>query len=86
MSHPIIRECENYLVLEPSKSERFLTKEETLQWLETWLNKMEELPRDWENQSGTKSASHRLLDTSCNLEIKPGFTIQWFAVRINPPD
>jgi len=86
MSHPIIRECDHYLVMEPSKDERLLTKEETLQWLENWLNKMDKLPQDLEKQSCTKSASHRLLDVSCNLEIKPGFTIQWFAVRVNPPD
>ena len=41
MSHPIIRECDHYLIMEPSKDERFLTKEETLQWLENWLNKMD---------------------------------------------
>ena len=39
-----------------------------------------------ENQSSTKSASSRLLDVACNLEIKPGFTIQWFAIRLNQPD
>ena len=47
---------------------------------------LSKLPKDLENQSCTTSASQRLLDVSCNLEIKPGFTIQWFAVRINPPD
>ena len=49
MSHPIIRECDHYLIMEPSKDERFLTKEETLQWLENWLNKMDKLSTIIEN-------------------------------------
>ena len=86
MSHPIIRECDHYLVMEPSRHEKFLSKEETLKWLEAWIKKMNKLPRDLENQASHKSAAKRLLDISCNLEIKPGFTIQWFAVRINQTD
>ena len=86
MSNPLIRDCENYVVMEPCKKEQFLTSEETLTWLENWLNKMEKLPLDLQNQSSSKSAAQRLLDTSCNLEIKPGFTLEWFAVRLTPPD
>ncbi len=86
MSHPIIRECDHYLVMEPSRDEKFLSKEETLKWLETWIKKMNKLPKDLENQDSNQSAAKRLLDISCNLEIKPGFTIQWFAVRINQTD
>ena len=86
MSHPIIRECDHYLVMEPSRDEKFLSKEETLKWLEAWIKKMNKLPKDLEKQSSNKSAAKRLLDISCNLEIKPGFTIQWFAVRINQTD
>ena len=86
MSHPIIRECDHYLVMEPSRDEKFLSKEETLKWLETWIKKMNKLPKDLENQASNQSAAKRLLDISCNLEIKPGFTIQWFAVRINQTD
>ena len=86
MSPPIIRECDHYLVMEPSRDEKFLSKEETLKWLETWIKKMNKLPKDLENQASNQSAAKRLLDISCNLEIKPGFTIQWFAVRINQTD
>ena len=45
MSHPLLRECDHYLVMEPSKEERFLTKKETLQWLEKWVKKMNQLPQ-----------------------------------------
>ena len=82
MSSPLIRDCQNYVVLEPCKSEKFLTAEETLKWLENWLNQMPELPKDLQDQSSNESAAQRLLDTACNLEIEPGFILQWFAVRL----
>ena len=85
MSNPIIRDCENYLVMEPCKNEQFLTAEETIQWIEQWLKTMEKLPEDLQPQVSTRSAAERLLDTSCDLEIKPGFIIQWYAVRLKPP-
>ena len=44
MSNPIIRDCENYLVMEPCKNEQFLTAEETIQWIEEWLTTMKNLP------------------------------------------
>jgi len=85
MSNPLIRDCEHYVVLEPCKAEEFLTAEETLKWLENWLNTMEELPEDIKNQT-SKKAAQRLLDTYCDLEIKPGFKVQWFAVRLDSSD
>ena len=85
MSDPLIYECDNYVVLEPGVSEKILTEEETKLWLENWLNKFKELPIDLQKQRSIKEAAQYLLNTSCNLEIKPGFTIQWFAVRLEPP-
>ncbi len=82
MTNPIIRDCENYLVMEPCKNEQFLTAEETLQWIEEWLNKMDNLPEDLQNEPSTRSAAERLLDTSCDLEIRPGFKLEWFAIRL----
>ena len=84
MSNPIIRDCKNYLVMEPCKSEQFLTAEETIQWIEEWLKTMKKLPEDLQNQVSTRSAAERLLDTSCDLEIKPGFKVEWFAIRLTP--
>jgi Protein CHLORORESPIRATORY REDUCTION 7 len=28
--------------------------------------------------------AERLLNTACALELEPGFTVQWFAVRLEP--
>ncbi len=86
MSNPLIRDCDNYVIMEPCHSERFLTEKETLAWLENWIKKMGKLPTDLENQPSTQAAAQRLLDTSCDLEIKPGFKIQWFAVRLDQPN
>ena len=82
MSDPIIREIDNYVVLVPGESEKFLDKEQTLLWLQSWLNKFDSLPLDLACKSSIAEAAQHLLDTSCDLEIKKGFTIQWYAVRL----
>ena len=46
MSDPLIREMDNYVVLVPGESEQFLDKEQTLLWLQSWLNKFDSLPLD----------------------------------------
>jgi len=83
MSDPLIRLCENYVVLEPGKEERFLSADETLCWLEAWLESLESLPEDLRDQPSIKQAAQRLLDTACDLELQPGFRLQWFAVRLD---
>ena len=85
MSDPLIRELDNYVVLVPGKSEQFLNPEETLLWLQSWLNKFEHLPLDLKCKNSIEEAAQYLLDTACDLEIKPGFIIQWYAVRLKPP-
>ena len=85
MSDPLIHACENYVVIEPGKGEEFLNADETLIWLEKWLDQLEELPSDLKNQLTNKAAAKRLLDTACDLEIKPGFNLQWFAIRLDRP-
>lgn len=85
MSDPLIRACDNYVVMEPGKPEKFLSAEETKTWLISWLKRANELPKDLQDQPSITAAANRLLDTSCDLEIQPGFNLQWFAVRLEPP-
>ena len=85
MSDPLIRACDDYVVIEPGKPEKFLTAEETQSWLKDWLESLNKLPQDLEDQPSTNTAAKRLLDTACELEIEPGFNLQWFAVRLDPP-
>ena len=83
MPDPLIREVDNYVVLEPGKEQEFLTAQETLKWLLQWLKVLDELPKDLEEKNSLELAAQHLLDTACDLEIKQGFTIQWFAVRLD---
>ena len=76
---------DNYIVLVPGQSEQLLDREETLLWLHSWLNNFDELPLDLACKSSIEEAAQHLLDTACDLEIKPGFTVQWYAVRLDPP-
>ena len=76
---------DNYIVLVPDQSEELLDREETLLWLHSWLNNFDELPLDLACKSSLEEAAQHLLDTACDLEIKPGFTVQWYAVRLESP-
>ncbi len=84
MIHPIIHACDHYVVLEPGEKDQILTADETLKWLVYWLTKLDKPPKDLEVYSSFNDAAQHLLDTACSLEIKSGFNIEWFAVRLNP--
>ena len=85
MSNPLLRELDHYVVLEPGGGERILTAAETLAWLEAQLAKLEPVPADLVGLPSPGLQARRLLETACELELAPGLTIQWFAVRIEPP-
>ena len=76
---------DNYVVLVPGESEQILDREETLLWLQSWLNNLDSLPLDLSCKSSITEAAQYLLDTACELEIKSGFTVQWYAVRLELP-
>ena len=86
MSDPLIREIDNFVVLEPANLEQFLNTEETLLWISNWLKSLDELPEDLKPKNSIENAAKHLLDTACDLEIEPGFTIQWFAIRLDSPN
>ena len=73
------------MVLEPVKPEQLLDVPNTLAWLSRWLQTMDQLPADLADLSSVEAAAQRLLDTACDLELSPGVSIQWFAVRLEPP-
>jgi hypothetical protein len=85
MSDPLIRELDHYVVLEPGSNERILSAAETLQWLEQQLGSMAAPPADLEALPGLRLQAERLLETACQLELEPGRSVQWFAVRLEPP-
>jgi hypothetical protein len=85
MSDPLLRELDHYVVLEPAAAERILSAAETRFWLIEQLGRLEHLPADLAGLDGLAAQAERLLDTACELELEPGRTIQWFAVRLEPP-
>jgi hypothetical protein len=85
MSDPLLRELDHYVVLEPGCGERILSAAETLTWLASQLADLEPVPADLASLASPNLQAQRLLETACELELTPGLTIQWFAVRIEPP-
>ncbi len=73
------------MVLEPGGGQTILTAAETLDWLSVRLAAMDAQPADLEALAGPRERALRLLETACELETAPGLTIQWYAVRLEPP-
>ncbi|MGL6133238.1 MAG: chlororespiratory reduction protein 7, partial [Prochlorococcaceae cyanobacterium] len=42
-------------------------------------------PADLRDLPSRAEQAERLLDTACQLELEPGRSVQWFAVRLEPP-
>lgn len=85
MSDPLIRELDHYVVLEPGKPEQLLSAADTLIWLEGQLAGLAEPPPDLRRLPDAAARAARLLDTACELELEPGLSVQWFAIRLEPP-
>ena len=49
------------------------------------LTGLEEMPADLADLPDGAARACRLLETACELEIEPGVTVQWFAIRLEPP-
>ena len=82
MSNPLIRSEEHFVILEPEKEEKIVTKAEAIIWLKNWLFKIDlsRINQIDDFEKGEKI--YDLLENTCELEIKPGYIISWFAVRI----
>jgi hypothetical protein len=85
MSDPLLRELDHYVVLEPGAPERILTAAETREWLAAHLQRLPEPPSDLADLPSAAERATRLLETACELELSPGRSVQWFAVRLEPP-
>lgn len=85
MSDPLIRERDHYVVLEPGQAEQLLSAADTLAWLERQLAGLEPLPPDLASLPDGARRAERLLETACELELEPGVSVQWFAIRLEPP-
>ena len=84
MSNPLIRASDHYVLLEPDSKEKIVSKQEAILWLKNWLNKKETQTIYQNIEDHDQDFLEELLESTYELEIKLGYVIKWFAVRIEP--
>ena len=84
MSNPLIRASDNYVLLEPDSKEKIVSKQEAILWLKNWLSKTETQTIYQNIDDPNQEFFEELLESTYELEIKVGYVIKWFAVRIEP--
>ena len=84
MSNPLIRSVEHFVLLEPDKKETIVTRDEAIQWLKGWLKKANHITINQNPNFEKLDDVSTFLEDTCELEVKSGYKIQWFAVRIDP--
>ena len=84
MSNPLIRASDHYVLLEPDSKEKIASKQEAILWLKNWLSKTETQTIYQNIEDPDQEFFEELLESTCELEIKLGYVIKWFAVRIEP--
>lgn len=74
---------EHYVVLEPGNPEVFLSTAEMLAYLQDLLQRYAPvLSPDVAQHPTLPLQAQCLLDRDCELEIEPGRSVQWYAVRL----
>ena len=84
MSNPLIRSEDHFVLLEPDSKEKIVTKKEAILWLRNWLPKVDSSTIYQKKDYSNEKFLEELLESTYELEIKFGFVIKWFAVRVEP--
>ncbi len=84
MSNPLIRSEDHFVLLEPDSKEKIVTKKEAILWLKNWLPKIDSSTIYQKKDYSNEEFIEELLESTYELEIKFGFVIKWFAVRVEP--
>ena len=84
MSNPLIRSEDHFVLLEPDSKEKIVTKKEAVLWLKNWLPKIDSSTIYQKQDNSKEEFIEELLESTYELEIKFGFVIKWFAVRVEP--
>ncbi len=84
MSNPLIRSEDHFVLLEPDSKEKIVTKKEAILWLRNWLQKVDSSTIYQKKDYSNEEFLEELLESTYELEIKFGFVIKWFAVRVEP--
>ncbi|MBE9136017.1 chlororespiratory reduction protein 7 [Nodosilinea sp. LEGE 07088] len=83
MADAIMYQEDMFVVLMPGIAEEFLTPEELLERLTGLLgDRQHDLPRDLQRFATVADQAQHLRDTTCELELSPGETMQWYVVRL----
>lgn len=74
---------DHFVVLESDRPEEFLTASELQKKLEVILAPRQgELPKELQRFSSVEEQAQYLCDNNCELELSPGKSLQWYAVRL----
>ena len=84
MSNPLIRSEDHFVLLEPDKKERIVSREEAIKWLREWLKKSNTTTISQNEDFEKEEIISKFLEDTCELEVSRGYVIKWFAVRIDP--
>ena len=84
MSNPLIRSVEHFVLLEPDKKERIVSREEAIEWLREWFKKIDITTINQKENFEKEEFISKFLEDACELEVRRGYVIKWFAVRIDP--
>ena len=82
MSNPLIRSTDHFVLLEPDSKEVIVTKKEAIKWLKNWIPKVESSTIYQNLDYSKEEYFEELLESTYELEIKFGYVIKWFAVRV----
>jgi hypothetical protein len=78
-----INQTDAFVLLESGRDEQFLTPDEMLAKLKAVVTQYpNSLPRDAQKFDSTDEQAQYLLETSCELSPTPGYSMQWYAVRL----
>ena len=84
MSNPLIRSEDHFVLLEPDKKERIVSREEAIKWLRNWFKKIDITTINQKEIFEKEETISKFLEDTCELEVNSGYVIKWFAVRIDP--
>ena len=83
MSNPLIRSSDHFVLLEPDSKEKIVPKKEAIIWLKNWILKVESSTTYQNLDYSKEEYFEELLESTYELEIKFGYVIKWFAVRVD---
>lgn len=84
MADSLMYQEEMFVLLAPGVEEEILSAAELLERLQGLLRDRApaDLPRDLQALPTAEAQALRLRDTACELELQPGCTLQWYAIRL----